>query len=139
MPVNAILSDEEKARIRYYLGYPVAVDVSTMTLGIPAVSQTLFIVEGQMNKIPEAAVGLVRNCLVNLENIEAKLSEAPEYFPAARVDGVELRDNHPQKLNEELRVWALKLAELLGAPVNAYSTRFNSGTSRPLNLAVESV
>lgn len=139
MTVNAVLSDEEKARIRYYLGYPVAVDVSTMTLGIPAVAQTLFILEGQMNKIPEAAVGLVRNCVAVLDGIEMQLVEAQGYFAAARVDGVDIRDNHPQKLDEESRKWTMKLAELLGAPINIYSTRFNQGSSRPINMAVEPV
>ena len=139
MTVNAILSDEEKSRIRYYLGYPVAVDVTTFTLGIPAVAQTLFILEGQMNKIPEGAVGLVRNCVAVLDGIEAQLVEAQSYFAATRVDNININDNHTAKLDDESRKWTLKLAELLGSPINIYSTRFQSGTVRPINLTVAPV
>jgi hypothetical protein len=139
MTVNAILSDEEKSRIRYYLGYPVAVDVSTFTLGIPAVAQTLFILEGQMNKVPEAAVGLVRNCVAVLDGIEAQLVEAQGYFAATRVDSININDRHTEKLDEESRKWVMKLAELLGSPINIYSTRFNSGSVRPINMAVAPV
>jgi hypothetical protein len=137
--VNAILSEEEKSRIRYYLGYPVAVDVTTFTLGIPAVAQTLFILEGQMNKIPEGAVGLVRNCVAVLDGIEAQLVEAQGYFAATRVDNISVNDRHAEKLDEESRKWILKLAELLGAPVNTYSTRMNSGSVHPMNLSVAPV
>lgn len=139
MTVNAVLSDEEKSRIYYYLGYPVAVDVSTIMLGLPAVAQTYFIVRGQVDKIPEAAVGLVRNCLVVLDGIEAQLVEAQTYFSASRVDSISINDNHAHKLDEELRKWALKLAELLGAPINVYSTRFQSGSTRPMNISVQPV
>jgi hypothetical protein len=136
--VNAILSDEEKSRIRYYLGYPVAVDVTTFTLGIPAVAQTLFILEGQMNKIPEGAVGLVRNCVAVLDGIEAQLVEAQAYFAATRVSDINVNDRHTEKLDAEARKWILKLAELLGAPVNVYSTRMNSGVPA-MNIPVQSV
>lgn len=139
MTVNATLSDEEKSRIYYYLGYPVAVDVSTIMLGLPAVAQTYFIVRGQVEKIPEAAVGLVRNCIAVLDGIEAQLVEAQTYFAATRVDSISINDNHTQKLDEESRKWSMKLAELLGAPINIFATRFNSGSTRPINMTVAPV
>jgi hypothetical protein len=103
------------------------------------VAPTYYIVRGQVEKIPEAAVGLVRDCIAVLDGIEAKLVEAQTYFVATRVDSININDEHATKLRAERALWAKTLYDLLGAPINIYAAMFLNGSAQPMNISIQPV
>ncbi len=130
----ALLSDEEKSSIRYHLGYLVVARVNSLSLGIPSVNETLFIVDASMNQIPESAVGRVRNILGVLDSLEEAQKNATTRFAAKSVEGIELNSDETDMYEKELARWSMNLAAALGAPVNMMAPRFRlmAGGAIPL-------
>jgi hypothetical protein len=132
---NAVLTEEEKARIRYHLGYPQTDPVASIQLGVPRASQPMFLVEGQMNRIPESAIALVRRCTAFCDATELRILESQERLAARSVDEVDMNPTEPDDLRKEYRFWVQRLADVLGAPINPYAAAFTAGAS-PLNVNV---
>lgn len=138
---NAVLSDEEKARIRYHMGYLQTDPVTSIQLGVPAASQPMFLVEGQMNRIPTTAIGYIRRCLAVMDNIDNRLIDALDRLQARKVEGIELREDETDALEREYYRWAQRLSDNIGAPLNPYSERFSPFVQHgngpmPMNLRV---
>jgi hypothetical protein len=134
---NAVLSEEEKARIRHHLGYILTDPVSSIQLGVPRASQPQFLVEGQMNRIPDTAVGMIRRYVDILDKLEGTLLDAVSRFKASKLGEITLRDNETAMIEGEYFRWATRLADDLGVPLNIYSERFRSGTGAlPINIPV---
>lgn len=133
---TAVLSEDEKNRIRHHLGYLITSPVSSIQLGVPRASQPMFLVETAMNSIPEAAVGQVRKYVAVLDGLEDRLIEAVERFAASRLGDIDLRDNETDMIEKEYARWAKRLADDLGVPLNAYSERFRFAGGVPMNLPV---
>ncbi len=126
-------TEEEKARIRYHLGYLQSDLVLSTLLGIKALAQPQFLLEGQMNTLPETAVSLVRMLVGRCDQTEQQMFEAQERLAAKSIERIDLNENEIDKLTERYRYWVLKLAEQFGAPVNAYSAAFQAGGGMQLN------
>jgi hypothetical protein len=126
----AVLQEEEKARIRHHLGYLNVQPAASIQLGFPAASQPLFLVESAMNKIPETAVGIIRKTVSILDNIEDRLVDALDRLQAEKLSDVTLRADEHDALEREYVRWAKRLADDLGAPLNAYSERFRHGMAQ---------
>lgn len=136
MPTNnAILSDQEKARIYYHMGYGLVNVASLFTLGVPAVSQPLYIVYSSVEHIPDTRIQMFREVIAALDRIDAAFLEAIDYFPASQLGEITVNPQHTTRLDEEYYRWANRLAEMLIAPLNPYSTRFGGG-SRSMNRRV---
>lgn len=132
---TAVLSDEEKKRILYHMGYMNLLVAPSIQLGVPAASQTSFLVHSAMERIPVAAIGTVRRIVAQLDNIETKLMEAPDFLVASDLGELSVRENYPELLEQEYVRWARRLSDTLGAPLNPYSNRFLGGKA-PINLPV---
>lgn len=134
---TAILTEEEKARIRHHLGYIQTNPVSSIQLGVPRASQAQFLVETAMNTVPDTAIGLIRKYVAVLDKIEDRLIDAPTRFEAEKLGEITLNKDEPDMLEREYRRWAQRLADDLGVPLNTYSERFRTGGgSMPLNVPV---
>lgn len=133
---TAVLSDEEKNRIRYHTGYLVVDPVASIQLGVPRASQPMFLVESAMNSIPEHAVGMVRKFIGIIDGIEDKLVECMERFAASALGEITLRDNEADMLEREYARWARRLADILGVPLNPFCERFR-GIGSSLNIPVQ--
>ena len=118
------LTQEEKERIRYHLGYLSVQPASSMQFGQPRPVQTLFLVESAMNNLLEVAEGRLRNMLDILDRIECHLVDGLDRLAAKRLDGIELNNKEPDMLEHEYKRWAGRLADLLGVPLYPYSKRF---------------
>lgn len=134
---TAVLTEEEKARIRHHLGYVQTNPVASIQLGVPRASQPQFLVEAQMNRIPETAIGGIRRMVAILDNIEDRLLDALDRLAADKLGEITLRQNEHDSLEREYVRWAKRLADDLGVPLNAYSERFRSGAGVPLNVSVQ--
>lgn len=135
---TATFTNEERNAVLYHLGYFLADRVTTFALGIPSASQPMFIAEGQLGKLPQSAKAWVSRVVGVLDGLELKLVEAQEYLVASKLGEMELRDDHPDKLEKEYLRWAKRLADILAAPLNPYSERFRNvpGMPRSLNVPV---
>jgi len=118
------LTDAEKERARHHLGYPQVQPAASIQWGIPRPIQTAFLVESAMNNIIAAAEPRVRSMLCTLDGLETKLIEAQDYLVAQKLEDITLRDGHPDLLEREYQRWAGRLADLLGVPLYAFSTKF---------------
>lgn len=137
---NAILSEEEKYNILYHLGYLVANPTGSIQLGVPAASQPQFLVNTQMERIPQPAIGRVRSILSELEDIERQLSEARKRMRAAKLGEITLRQAgesatvETDALEHEYDRWGNRLANILGCPYYPYAKRYQNGGLPPLML-----
>ena len=118
---DAILSEEEKKRIVYHLGYPVLDVVPTVVLGVPAASQPMFLVYSAMDRIPQAAVGKVRELLSWCDVTERRIGESQGRMRASEVEGVKLNADEADMLRREYAMWRNRLASILACPVYPYS------------------
>jgi hypothetical protein len=124
---NAVLTEQEKARIRHHTGYPLIDPVSSIVLGVPGSSQPMFLLELAMNRIPETAIGIIRNYIAVLDTIEQRLIDAQTRFSATKLGEITLRQDEPERIEAEYARWAKRLANDLGIPLNAFAERFNAG------------
>lgn len=122
-----LLTPEEKARVRYHLGYPNVEAIYGYQLGIPAPMNAAFLVEGSMDRIIEAFIPKVREFLDILDDIECQMVKGQKYLAADRVGDIEVRKEHIQSLEREYTRWAKRLADTLGVPLYPFSTKFGSG------------
>ena len=132
---NVTLTEEEKARIRYHLGYVQTDPVASIQLGIPRSSQPQFLVETQMNRIPDTAVALVRSCVAKCDATEQRILDCQERMAAKSIDEIDLNPDEANMLRREYRYWVQKLADNLGVPINAYASAWQAG-AQPLNVPV---
>lgn len=118
------LTSEEKQRVRYHLGYPSVQSAAGLSFGIARPIQTLFLVESAMNLLLPEAENEVRRIVGVMDGVECRLVEAQDRLAAKQIDQLTLRDNEPGQLELEYQRWGFRLADTLGVPVYAYSTKY---------------
>jgi hypothetical protein len=121
------LSSQEKVRVRYHLGYLNVSPAASISFGIPRPLQTVFLVETAMSNLIEDAVGIVRNIVSIMDRIEAKLVEAQDRLAAIKLGEITLREQEGDQLDHEYKRWGQRLADTLGVPLYAYSSRYKPG------------
>ena len=135
------LSDANKERVRYHLGYLGTSFAASITMGVPRPVQTLFLVEDAMGLLlPESATRVIE-LLCILDRLEAKLLKACDTLGVETAGELTL---HPLRgsgklttdsIEAEVRRWASRLADVLGVPPYPYSLRFQRrgpGTNVPV-------
>ena len=121
------LTNEEKARIRYHLGYPLLTTAASVQFGQPALTQTSFMVDNALSRIVEPGLNYVRSMSKTMDDIEVKLIEAQDRLAAERLEDLYLRKDEVNALEDEYRRWGHRLAETIGAPIYPYSKRYQAG------------
>lgn len=134
----AALTDADKSRIRYHLGYPGTTNAASIVAGIPKTTTMSFLLENAMNLcVEDGAVARVQSFLTILDNIELQLTSMSISVMAKSVGGIQL---HPRSekgilgtdsLEGEYIRWASRVADILGVPMYPYSARFSSQTGAP--------
>ena len=133
MPTYVVFTEEEKARIRYHTGSRQSDLVLSTLLGVNALAQPQFLVEGQMNRMPDTAVSLVRMLIGRCDQTEQQMFDAQGRLRAKSMERIELNENEIDKLTERYRYWVQKLADQFGVPINAYSAAFQAGAGMQIN------
>ncbi len=119
-------SDEDKQRIRNHLGYPSVAPAPSIVYGMPALSQTNFLVERAMELVLDVAQDRVRKLLDVLDNIECRMIDGQQYLIATQLDSLTLRADQLDKLEAEYCRWAARLADMLCAPLYPGAVKFRS-------------
>ena len=130
------LTEEEKNRVRYHLGYPMIYPASAIILGVPASAQPAYLLEHSLELIPDTAISIIRTLIAKCDATDGGVFESQDRLVAKAVDEVDLNPDEAVLRRREYRYWVQKLADTLGAPINAYAAAFQSGGPMPLNISV---
>ena len=121
------LTEEERQKVRYHLGYMSVTAAVQITYGVAKPAQTLFLVELAMNNLMPVAVDKVRQIVGILDGIECRLVDAQERLAASAIEQLKMRADETDALEREYYRWGGRLADLLGVPFYAYSNRYKQG------------
>lgn len=123
-----MLTSHEKARVRYFLGYPSIERNMAISLGFPSASHPLFSVQYAMDNIlPEAEPDL-RAILNECECTEQQMSQARSRLSAATVDKIKfLGPLELAALEDTLAYWVGRLADFFGVIPNPTATMSQRG------------
>ena len=120
------LTIEEKARIRYHMGYLGVQASQTFSLGIPAALQTQFVIEGAMDRLLPESFDKVRQLLARLEAIEEQIVEDQELLAVSKVDEIDIRPDEFRQPVKQYMWWQNALANMFGIVPNPFDQRFVS-------------
>ena len=120
------LTDSEKERVRYHLGYLGVQPAASIQYGIARPLLTVFLVETALENLIENVVPRVRRILKVMDDVECKLCEAQDRLAAKQLDNLQLRDNEPDQLEREYVRWGQRLADVFGVPLYPYSNRYKN-------------
>jgi len=129
-------SDDEKAMIRYHLGYPNVSSVATFSLGLPAAIEPLFILESAMNLILPSAESLVRQHLEILTQIESQQVDDLELLAVDAVDEIKLRAKEHTQLIQQYLKWRDSMANIFGVMANPYDKRFSNNIGTGISIRI---
>lgn len=129
LTASAILSEEEKDRVLYHLGYGAVNVASLFTLGMPAMSEPLYIAASAVNHIKNSSIQLVREVVAVLDQIDRADVEDISYIPALELGELKLPTGLERRntIKSIRRDWAQRLSDMLIVPLNPYSDRFGGG------------
>jgi hypothetical protein len=122
-----MFNDDEKAAIRYYLGYPGISQSRMLSLGIPDASQLQFILELNFDNVLPSHEPYIRRALQELGCIEDQQSKLRGSLGVTHVVGSVKLDTVGalEALDDQFVNWTCKLSDLLGAPPNVFSNTNN--------------
>jgi hypothetical protein len=124
MPESALFTEEERADILRFLGYPNYRDqlTASIQLGVPGVvTQVLFTIVANMDKIASASREVVRIYLCELRSIEAQQSQARSRMRATSIGEIKTNPMESALLEGEFDRWVAKLADAFGTVPNPYA------------------
>lgn len=119
------LSAQDKARVRYHMGYPQVTQAQTFVVGgVPAPMELNFLIEGAMNKIAPESEGTFRGLLDKLDGIEAQMIQDQPNIAAKQVGNVTPNQDEFKQLIYQYQYWQGQLSNMLAVPVNPFDKRF---------------
>lgn len=136
------LTDYEKERVTYFLGYPTQTAAS-IQFGTARPVQTAFLVQLALAEVDsQGAIDRIRKCLHILTDIEAKIEAATCSLQVEAVGGIKMRGadegkTYPDLLEREFVRWAGRLADILGVPFYPFSLRFAGVAGGGVNIPVK--
>ncbi len=123
----ALLTDEEKVRVRHHTGYPNSAQVATSLLGVPSSIETFFIIERAMDGVRPEAMTQVRRHLQILDVIEAQMVDDLELLAITSVGEITFRPDEQGKLVDRYLYWVDSMCNLFAIERNPYDARFSNG------------
>jgi hypothetical protein len=121
------LSDANRARVRYHLGYQAASPGMGFSYGVPILSEPHYIFESACQNLIAENVPQVIKLLDTLDCIQDQMmNSAKRGYPAIRAEDVEPNLKEGDDLEREYVRWAYRLADILGCPVSPWAERFKA-------------
>lgn len=134
-----MLTDQEKVDGRRHMGYLNVQESATFLLGVPAATQTQFLIEVALNKILPAAENTYRRFIDALNGIECQILENQPNLAAKKVGTIEINSDEFKLIMNQYRFWQGQLANMLGIPVNPFDQRpgFGESGGNGINVPVQ--
>jgi hypothetical protein len=117
---------EDKARARYHLGYPGVQPAAMISFGMPASTETSFLVDNALDRLVPVYEPKVLSLLNVMDAIEKRMESALCRLSTESTDGVKLRRDEIPSLEAEYQRWGLRLANLLGCVPYQLSPKYQS-------------
>jgi hypothetical protein len=117
-------SDDEKARIRYHLGYANVTFAFTFVLGVYAKIPFQSIVEGAMTQALPEIESQVRLLLQRLDQTEAQMFDNQELLAIDGIGSIQIRKDGQPKTRDQYAYWAAALGNIFNVEPNPYDQRF---------------
>lgn len=136
----SLLTESEKERCRYHLGYLGTsfggeTAAASMAFGVPQPIQTVFLLEQAIQSLltNTFAIERVRQVLCTLDRLEEQLRNASCQLGVESLGELKLRsatagETYPDLLEREYVRWANRLADILGVPLYPFAKRFQQTT-----------
>jgi hypothetical protein len=124
---SAALTDAEKQRVAYHMGYPGVTSAASVAFGVPLMTQTNFLIYNVLGHLLDSAIDQVRSISNTMDGIETKLIDAQDRLAATRLEDLYLREDECEALNKQYQNWGYRLSDITGAPVYPYSRRYSGG------------
>lgn len=120
-----IVTEEDKNRARYHLGYHLVESQATFALGIPAAMQTTFMIEGAMNRImaTTGAYERMRLLLDRMDQVEQEVFCGMDLASVDVLDTITVRKDRLRELAKLYKIAQQGLGNLLGVPPNPWDMR----------------
>jgi len=128
------LTDAEKQRVAYHLGYPAVTTAASVAFGVPTLTQTNFLVYTSLVNLLPSALDGVRSISRIMDDIEVKMVEAQDRLSATQLEELHLRENEIDSLENEYRRWGNRLSDTIGAPIYPYSQRYKGGGAGAVSM-----
>lgn len=125
----SVLSEHEKVKVRHHLGYLNVQEAMAFHLGSPASQETMFIIEGAMNRVLAAALPQLRALLSTLDLIEGQMIGDLELLAVQQIGDITVNLEEQRKLRETYDYWVAALANLLGCMRNPFDKRLVTQSS----------
>lgn len=132
----AVLTEEDKSRIRMHMGYPDVRAAASFTVGFPATIETAFLIEKAMNEVRFGALPTLRRILDVLDSFDEIDVEDVEVHVASKVGEIEINNKEHQVIDSRYDKWLGRLENLLCVSRNPFDKRFASGGYDGVNRPV---
>jgi hypothetical protein len=133
----AVLTEEDKVRIRSHMGYPDVRAAASFIVGFPATIETAFLIEKAMNEVRIEALGQLRRILDVLDNFEDQDVNDLEVHVASKVGEIDVNPDQHKLIDRRYDRWLGKLENLLCVSRNPFDKRFANGSSDSINRPVQ--
>jgi hypothetical protein len=122
------LTDAEKARVRYHLGYTNIDDAFAMSLGVPQATSLQATLELNFDKLSPQGEPFVRQCICELDTIERQMSDFRQSLEFKSTGSVQFRGSEAfAELDIQYKRWRAKLSDIIGSYPNPTSILDNQG------------
>jgi len=124
------LSEDEKVRVRYHLGYPMLSANPSLSLGVPIDTPLMTLLQRAFDIILPQAEPMIRRLIVICDQKDLEVSEASDRLSVAKAEGVEMRVDETDAREREYMRWVARLSDALHAPIYPFSERFQAMPSK---------
>lgn len=122
----SLLTDEEKTKIRFHLGYPNVTRMTILMTEVPAPRQLGFLLEPAMDALLPDAVALVRQIVCQMDKLECQLFESADRMQASAVGNLKMRADEQDAVEKLYTRFGRRLADILGVPPYPLSVRYQT-------------
>jgi hypothetical protein len=116
-----MLTEQERRRVLYHLDYPQISLPTTLSLGLPVVTQARFIIEQNVRFADPGGEQIVREILARLDCILSEIDQARRALIIAQTGDTKFREDALPLLWIEYGTWRKKLADTLASQPNPVS------------------
>lgn len=133
----AVLTEEDKSRIRMHMGYPDIRAAASFLIGQPATIETAYIIELAMNQVRVEALPLLRRILDNLDRFDDQDVEDLDAHVASKVGEIEINHGEHQLIDSRYDRWLGRLENLLACSRNPFDKRWAGTGPNDINRPVQ--
>lgn len=115
------LTDEERTKVRYHLGWHVTSENVINASGLPVSVPAELLLEKNIAVLTPQGETRVRECLCQLDKLEGIQKGAVEDMLVTKAGAVEIRKDYMELVESQYQAWQRKLADALGGGIHVFS------------------